>query len=176
MSEISKQLREDITNTLKLKQVEMTVTLRSILSEAQSIALNDKRKDIIDADVISSALKNKKIANEMIEQYKNLEGRIASDNYMRGYRLNEACDKYLPTQMSADEVEAAVAVALNESGATSAKDMGKVMKAFNNKNEKGTFNGKLVSSLIKDALSKLAPVTVEKPKTKAKTKAKPKKD
>ena len=61
---------------------------------------------------------------------------------------------YLPAQLSAAEVDAAIAAAISESGATSAKDMGKVMGLVKSKVAGKTDMGKL-SELVKAKLAAL---------------------
>ncbi len=61
---------------------------------------------------------------------------------------------YLPAQMTAEEVVAAIAAAITESGATSAKDMGKVMALVKPKVAGRTDMGKL-SELVKAKLAVL---------------------
>ena len=61
---------------------------------------------------------------------------------------------YLPAQLSAEEVDAAIAAAITESGATSAKDMGKVMGLVKPKVAGRTDMGKL-SELVKAKLAAL---------------------
>jgi hypothetical protein len=61
---------------------------------------------------------------------------------------------YMPQQMTAEEVEAAIGAAIAETGATSAKDMGKVMGAVKPKVTGRTDMGKL-SELVKAKLASL---------------------
>ncbi len=58
---------------------------------------------------------------------------------------------YLPEQLSEDQLKNIIADAVKESGASSPKDMGKVMKLLMPKT-KGKADGKLVSDLVKQAL------------------------
>lgn len=62
-------------------------------------------------------------------------------------------EKFLPKQMSADELKEAIAKIIAETGATSAADMGKVMGAAN-KQFAGKADGKTISGLVKELLSK----------------------
>ena len=59
---------------------------------------------------------------------------------------------YLPQQLSADEVRALVKEAVEQTGASSPKDMGKVMGALMPK-VKGRADGKMVNTLVKEALN-----------------------
>ena len=60
-------------------------------------------------------------------------------------------DAYLPAELSDDELRAIVAGAVDETGATSPKDMGSVMKAAMPK-VAGRADGKRVSALVQEAL------------------------
>jgi len=62
-------------------------------------------------------------------------------------------EKFLPKQLSADEIKAALSVIIAETGATSPADMGKVMGAAT-KQLTGKADGKTISALVKELLSK----------------------
>lgn len=62
-------------------------------------------------------------------------------------------EKFLPKQMSADEVKAALTKIITEAGASSPADMGKVMGVAT-KQLAGKADGKTISSLVKELLSK----------------------
>ena len=62
-------------------------------------------------------------------------------------------DAYLPAPASDDEITAAVKAAVAETGATTAKDMGKVMKAVMGRLAGQTVDGKKVNELVRAKLS-----------------------
>lgn len=64
----------------------------------------------------------------------------------------KAMEIYLPKQMSAEELEAAVKAIIAETGATSAKDMGKVMGVASKKLA-GLAEGRAISALVKELLA-----------------------
>jgi len=64
----------------------------------------------------------------------------------------EIIEKFLPKQLSADELRSEVAVIISEVGATSPADMGKVMGAATKKLS-GKADGKTISALVKELLS-----------------------
>jgi len=64
-------------------------------------------------------------------------------------------ESYLPAGASADEMDAAIAKAISESGATSIKQMGAVVKAAKAALEGKTVDGKALSDRVRDRLSKL---------------------
>lgn len=65
----------------------------------------------------------------------------------------EVIEKFLPQQLSADELKAEVSAIITEIGASSPADMGKVMGAATKKLA-GKADGKTISALVKDLLSK----------------------
>ena len=64
----------------------------------------------------------------------------------------EVISRYLPKQLSAEELEEAVKTIIESVGATSAKDMGKVMGAAT-KQLAGKADGKAISALVKQLLA-----------------------
>ena len=65
----------------------------------------------------------------------------------------EVIEKFLPKQLSTDELKAELAAVINEVGASSSADMGKVMGAATKKLA-GRADGKTISALVKELLSK----------------------
>jgi len=65
----------------------------------------------------------------------------------------EIIEKFLPKQLSADELRSEVAAIISEVGATSPADMGKVMGAATKKLA-GKADGKTISALVKELLAK----------------------
>jgi hypothetical protein len=65
----------------------------------------------------------------------------------------EVIAKYLPAQLTADEIKKIIADAIASTGATGPADMGKVMGAIKQKIA-GKADGALVSSLVKESLNK----------------------
>lgn len=64
----------------------------------------------------------------------------------------EVIEKFLPKQMSADELKAALTAIIAESGASSAADMGKVM-GLATKQLAGKADGKAISAMVKELLA-----------------------
>ena len=65
----------------------------------------------------------------------------------------EVIEKFLPAQMNADELKAAIQKIITESGASSPADMGKVMGAAT-KQLAGKADGKTINAVVKELLSK----------------------
>ena len=87
--------------------------------------------------------------------------RSVIDEFLKGGREDLAqeareeiavLEKYLPEQLSMDELKAIVADVMSETGASTMKDMGKVMGILNPQ-VKGRADGKTVSQIVKDFLN-----------------------
>ena len=98
-------------------------TIRLILAAIKQVEV-DTRKELTDPDVISILTKLQKQRRESITQFEKAKRQDLVDKETSEFNLIK---EYLPEAMSDDEVDQLISQALTESGATSIKDMGKVM-------------------------------------------------
>jgi uncharacterized protein YqeY len=129
-------------------------TLASIRTEVKNKVIStrtDGGGDINpeDALVLEVLAKMAKQRKESIAEYDGAGRADLADNERAELAVIES---YLPKQLSEDEVNVLVKEALAEAGATSAKDMGKAMKAAMAK-VAGRADGKLVQAAVKANLS-----------------------
>ena len=109
----------------------------------------DGQKELSDEDVLGVISKEVKQRRDSIEDFKK-GGR---DDLVAAAEAEIAIlMEYLPQQLSEDEVRSLVKEAIAASGATSPKDMGKVMKELMPK-VKGRADGKLVNGIVKELLA-----------------------
>ena len=109
----------------------------------------DGKKELGDEDVLGVISKEAKQRRDAIEEFKK-GGR---DDLVAAAEAEIAIlMEYLPKQLSKDEIKSLVQEAIAASGATSPKDMGKVMKELMPK-VKGRADGKLVNEVVKEALA-----------------------
>jgi len=152
------KLRDDIKTASKAKDKEMLGALRSILAMAQDIALKDNRKDITNDDVVVSATKLVKEGNEGMDIYRVISSPIANENFARNYLLANTAVNYLPKQYTEEELKDVVSVIIgtlecsNENKLTM-KDMGKVMGEVKSQLPNGSYDAKLVSTIVKENLN-----------------------
>lgn len=141
-------LQKDMIAAMKAKDKEKLSTIRMIkaaLANEKIKAGHDLTPDEENA-VLSRELKQRKDSLEEFEKagredsVKKLQAEIA------------VVKSYLPKQLSEDEVKDIVQETINEVGATSKADFGKVMKAVMPK-LKGKADGKLVNETVKSLLS-----------------------
>jgi uncharacterized protein YqeY len=109
----------------------------------------DARRELKEEEVLqvlSSMVKQRK---DSIEQFTN-GGRM--DLAEKEEKELQVIQEFMPEQMSEEDIEAAIVKAIDEVGATSPRDMGKVMKALM-PIVTGKADGKFVSQKVKEKLS-----------------------
>ncbi len=109
----------------------------------------DERVELSDADVVAIIEKMIKQRRESIAQFESAARKDLAD--AEKFEL-QVLSAYLPSQMSEDELGQAIAAAFSESGASSMKDMGKVMALLKPRLAGRADMGK-VSALVKSRLS-----------------------
>lgn len=136
-------LMQDMKAAMKAKDKEALTTIRSL----KAAVMNYKIKvghDLTDDDeltVLSSALKQRK---ESLEEFTKAD---RDDLINQTKEEMELIEKYMPKQMSKEELEQTVDETIKEVGASSKNDFGKVMQALMPK-IKGKADGKAASSIV----------------------------
>jgi uncharacterized protein len=147
--QIVEQINRDITEAMKAREVERLSALRMVKT-ALTMRQSELPGGVDDAEA-------SRVLNTLLKQRRD-----AADQYRAGNREdlavkeeNEAriIQTYLPASASAEEMTSALVAALNETGATSMKDMGAVMKVVRSKLDGKTIDGKALSELVKAKLS-----------------------
>ncbi|MBC2730390.1 GatB/YqeY domain-containing protein [Thiobacillus sp.] len=117
------RITDDMKTAMRAKEMARLGTIRLLLAAIKQREV-DERIELDDAAVSSIVEKLIKQRKDSISQFQ-VAGR---DDLVAAEQAElVVLQAYLPEQLSAAEVEAAVAAAIAESGASSAKDMGKVM-------------------------------------------------
>ena len=109
----------------------------------------DAKRELNEAEILQALSAIVKQRKDSIEQFK--AGKRQDLVEKEEYEL-AVVQAFMPQQMSAEEVEAEVVKAISEAGATSVKDMGKVMKVLMPR-VAGKADGKLVSDTVKAKLA-----------------------
>src|SRR5215213_6521189 len=145
------RLVADMTQAMKDRDTNKLSTLRM----AKSALMNEENKrgvgTVLSDDEVTKVLQSLvKQRKDSIEQFTaNGRTELAEKEQAELAVLEE----YLPKAATAEEISAAVEAAVNETGASSMKDMGSVMKAALAKLAGRTADGKLVSETVKAKLS-----------------------
>jgi uncharacterized protein YqeY len=149
-------LLADIKAAMKAQEKEKLLALRTLHSEIKNLELIEQ-KELSDANVAGVVAKAIKQRAESIEQYKaaNRTDLVATEQAQM-----DLYKKYLPAQLTKEEIEGVVAAAIAEAGAQGKQDMGKVMRLVMPQ-VKGKADGKLVSEIVAVKLDGLPKEKVE---------------
>ena len=146
---LEQQVQEDIKQAMKAKDTVAMNATRAIKGQILLFKTSEGgSKEVTDGDILNMIRKLVKQRKEAAEQYTAAGRQELADN-----ELAEAAvlEKYLPKQLSAEEVKAKVQEIIAQVGATSIKDMGKVMGVAN-KALAGLSDGRTISTVVKDLL------------------------
>ncbi|MDB2562972.1 GatB/YqeY domain-containing protein [Sulfurimonas sp.] len=138
----------DVKNAMKAKDTKKRDALRLLTSAFKQIEV-DERKDLSDDDIIKIIQKQVKSRNDSIVQYKE-----AGREDLMQVELDEIAFymPYLPAQMTDEELTSAVGQIITKVGATTMKDMGKVM-GLASKELAGKADGKRINGCVKELLA-----------------------
>ncbi|NQT95016.1 MAG: GatB/YqeY domain-containing protein [Candidatus Omnitrophica bacterium] len=143
------RIDNDLKRALKSKDAIKVSTLR-FLKAALKNAEIEKKEALKDEDIIVIIKKQVKQRKDSIEEFK--KGNRADLAEKETSELN-VLKSYLPEELNQEELLVIIKEAISETGASSAKDMGRVIKEVMAK-AKGRADGKTVSMLVKGELSK----------------------
>ena len=146
---LSKQIVADLTTAMKAQDAGRTSTLRMVKAAMMNRQI-EKGSELDDDDMQKLLRSLVKQRRDSIEQYEKAGRQELVDKEKAEIDVIEI---YLPQAASQDEIEQAVAAAIAETGATSMKDMGKVMKAAQAALAGKNADGKLVSEVVKAKLN-----------------------
>jgi uncharacterized protein len=142
MVQLAERLREDVAAAMKAGDRERVGALRLLLSELQKAAKEG------DGDELAVLRRERKRRLEAAGAFRD-GGRPELANAEEAE--SRVIEDYLPAQLSDDALRAIVADAVAETGASSPRDMGQVMKASMAK-VAGRADGRRVSALAQEAL------------------------
>lgn len=147
-SPLLQQILADIKAAMKAHDTMTLEVLRTLHSDIKNVAIN-AQKEITDETVLDVLSKSIKQRDESIEMLRK-GGR--EQNAQEEEKTLAVYQKYLPQQLTEEEVKALIAEIKAQVGAQGPKDMGKVMKELSPK-AKGRFDGRRLSELVKEALA-----------------------
>ena len=143
---LKEKINADYMTAFRAKNTTAKNLLSVIKGEIQTTEKNTGVENMSDEDVV-------KILKKTVKSLKETNASFPSAQTAEELFIAEA---YLPTQMSEEEVKVAVDEIIASMKTTlTAKEMGKVMGQFNSKYA-GLADGKLVSQVVKDALTEKA--------------------
>lgn len=142
-------ITSDLTEAMKAKDAERLSTLRMVKANLMNRQI-EKGGELTDEEITKALQSLVKQRRDSIEQYEKAgRAELAAKEAAEIAHI----EAYLPQAATAEEIEQAVAEAVVESGASSMKDMGSVMKAAMAKLQGKSADGKMVSEAVKAKLS-----------------------
>ncbi len=144
------QLLQDLKEAMKEKDTikkDAITMLRAAILQVEK----DTQKTLNDDEICAIVAKEVKKRKESIKEYENANREDIVENLNREI---EVLSKYLPKQLTQEEIEKLVEQAIIDSNATSMRDMGKVMSILRPKTA-GKADGKLVSDIVKEKLANM---------------------
>jgi uncharacterized protein len=145
---LTDKVNADIAAAMKAKDAARLSALRMMKAAIMNKGV-EKRRDLEDAEVVQVITSLVKQRRDSIEQFSKA-GR--SDLVDKETAEIAVLAEFLPPAATPDEIEAAVAAAIAETGATSSKDVGKVMKAVMPKLAGKNADGRTINEAVRRKL------------------------
>ena len=147
---LEEQITNDFKQAMKNKEPIRVSTLSLLRSQMKYVLIEKKAEKLADTDVIAVIKKQAKQRQDAIEQYEKGGRPELADKEKQELVILKS---YLPQEMDETQLAGLIREALAEVGATSIKDMGKVMPVVMAK-AAGRADSKLISDLVKQSLTK----------------------
>lgn len=145
---LKEQLQQDLIASMKAKDEVQTGAIRMLKAAILRFETAGDKKIATDADVIQMIGKEIKQRKDSIEQFeKGNRPELAEKEKLEMAVL----EKYLPVQLSEEEIRAIVKEVITSTGATGKSDLGKVMGALMPRT-KGKADGGLVTKIVQELL------------------------
>ena len=145
---LKEKLLEDLKNCMKEKNVVRKNVIQMVRAAILQVE-KDKHIELNDDQIIDIIAKESKKRKDSLEDYE----RSGREDLIKEIKEEiEILAEYLPKQLSIEEVEEIVKEIIKNEGATSMKDMGKVMKAAKEKIGAAS-DGKTINEVVKQLLN-----------------------
>lgn len=142
------KISAEIKAAMLAKDTDRLNTIRMLKSAIGYAQIERKNENLSDAEVVSIAQKEIKKRRDSVEQYEKGGRPELAEKEKKEIAVLET---FLPQALSTAELEALVKGAIQETGAASKKDMGKVIKAVQAK-AAGRAEGKTISEMVSKML------------------------
>ena len=146
---LQNRLQQDMQAAIRERDELRRDTLRMVVAAAYN-AQKQAGRDLTDDEVLTVLAREVKTRRESVEAYTTGDRPEAAAKEQAEIAIISA---YLPEQLGADELARLVTQAVDESGATSVRDVGKVMAVLMPR-VKGRADGKQVSALVAQELTR----------------------
>jgi len=146
---LQEKIQSDLAGAMRSKEPLRLSVLRMMKSAVKNKEV-DKMKSLEEAEVIGVLTTLVKQRKDSVEQFRKGGREELAQKEEAEIKIIE---EYLPAAASEDEIRRAIEEAVQETGAASMKDMGKVMKATMVRLAGKTADGSRISQLVREKLS-----------------------
>lgn len=143
------RIQKDLTQAMKMKDELRLSVLRMVKTALKNKEI-EKIRPLEDAEALQVLQTLVKQRRESVEQFTQGGRKDLADKETKEIAIIES---YLPAAPSDAEISQAIEAALGETGATSSKQMGAVIKAARARLEGKTIDGKVLSDRVRERLS-----------------------
>ncbi len=144
---LKQTLKDDLKTAMREKNIVKRDSIRAINTMIKQIEV-DERKELDDSEVLKLIQKGIKQREEAVIQYKEAS---RDDLVQKEQEQIDVFKEYMPKQLSDEELEAGMKELIAELGATSMKEMGKIMGQASKKFA-GIADGKRINEMTKKLL------------------------
>ena len=144
---ILNEIKNDLTHAMKNQEKDKVLAVRNILEKIKKIQV-DSKTELQDNEITKIISKYAKQLKDSIEQFKSGNRMDLAEKEEKELKIVE---KFLPQQLSKDEVTKIVNDVIKELNASNMSDMGMVMKKVMDLTS-GSADGKLISTIAREAL------------------------
>jgi uncharacterized protein YqeY len=145
---LAERVNTEIAASMKAKEAGRLSALRMLKAAIMNKGV-EKGRDLDDAEIVQVVTSLVKQRRDSIEQFSKA-GR--NDLVEKETAEIAVLERYLPPAASAEDIDAAVAAAIAETGAASPKDIGKVMKAVTPKLAGKHADGRTINEAVRRKL------------------------
>jgi uncharacterized protein YqeY len=141
---LQERISQEIKSAMLAKDADRLSALRMLKSTLGYVQIERKTESLPDADVVAIVQREVKKRRDSIEQFEKGERPELAAKEKQEISVLET---FLPQALAPEELEQLVRATIQETGATSKKDMGPVIKAVQTK-AAGRADGKSISTLV----------------------------
>ncbi|MBP9854746.1 MAG: GatB/YqeY domain-containing protein [Candidatus Omnitrophica bacterium] len=145
---LHEQINQDYVTAMKARDTVKSSTLNFLRAQLKNVGI-DKKVTVLDDESVTIVIKKQiKQRQDSIEQFEKAGRQELADKEIAEMTILKS---YLPTELSEEALKILIKDVIKEIGASSIKDMGRVIKAVQEKT-KGSADNKVVSEIVKAVL------------------------
>lgn len=146
---LEEKIMSEMKSAMKAKDKIALEALRAIKSAILMAKTDGSGDELDEGTEIALLQKQIKMRKDAAEQFESQNRKEMAENELK---QAEVIERFLPEQMSDEEIKSAVIAIIQEVGAESMKDMGKIMNLANEKMA-GKADGKTIANMVKNLLN-----------------------